>query len=347
MLRTLKPSSLLVSLFGLLLLVVIVGRAGSAQAYSFSGLGVLPGGIINSEASGVSGDGSVVVGTSGSASGNEAFRWTEAGGMVGLGNLPGGSGSGASGVSGDGSVVVGDGNSSSSPLEAFRWTEAGGMVGLGFLPGSVLTISKAIGVSADGSVVVGGGPSSSGTEAFRWTESGGMVGLGHLPGGFFSSNAFAVSADGSVVVGVSPSSSGIEAFRWTESGGMVGLGDLPGGIFHSDASGVSADGSVVVGRSYSSSGNQAFVWDETNGMRALMQILEDQGVDMTGWNLELASGISADGLTIVGTGTNPLGFTEAWIATIPEPGTVLLVGIGLAGMSAVSQRHRRGTTRRN
>ena len=171
------------------------------------------------------------------------------------------------------------------------------------------------------------------------------MGLGHLAGGFFSSNAFAVSADGSVVVGVSPSSSGTEAFRWTESGGMVGLGDLPGGIFHSNASGVSADGSVVVGRSYSSSGTEAFVWDETNGMRALMQILEDQGVDMTGWNLDLASGISADGLTIVGTGTNPLGFGEAWIATIPEPGTATLLALGITALAARQRQHRRGTRR--
>ena len=121
---------------------------------------------------------------------------------------------------------------------------------------------------------------------------------------------------------------------------MVGLGDLPGGSFSSFASGVSSDGSVVVGSGRSSSGGEAFIWDETNGMRALIQILADQGIDMTGWNLDWASGISADGLTIVGTGTNPLGFTEAWIATIPEPSTALLLGIGITGLAA-SRRQRR------
>jgi hypothetical protein len=106
---------------------------------------------------------------------------------------------------------------------------------------------------------------------------------------------------------------------------MVGLGDLPGGDFFSAATSSSADGSVVVGAATSSTGSEAFAWDETNGMRAVRQILIDQGIDMTGWDLAQANGISADGLTIVGYGTNPLGFNEAWIATIPEPGTALAV----------------------
>jgi probable HAF family extracellular repeat protein len=45
------------------------------------GLGDLPGGSFSSVAVGVSSDGSVVVGVGNSASGNEAFRWTQAEGM--------------------------------------------------------------------------------------------------------------------------------------------------------------------------------------------------------------------------------------------------------------------------
>ena len=55
----------------------------------------------------MSANGSVVVGISDSASGFEAFRWTKAGGMVGLGFLPGDVESDAFGVSADGSVIVG------------------------------------------------------------------------------------------------------------------------------------------------------------------------------------------------------------------------------------------------
>ncbi len=61
-----------------------------AQAASLTALGDLRGGEFGSEALGVSGDGSVVVGYSTSASGYipQAFRWTAAGGMVGLANRP-------------------------------------------------------------------------------------------------------------------------------------------------------------------------------------------------------------------------------------------------------------------
>ena len=166
-----------------------------------------------------------------------------------------------------------------------------------------------------------------------------FTGLSDLAGGSFESYANGVSADGSVAVGLGSSTSGNEAFRWTDGGGMVGLGDLAGGSFYSRARGVSADGSVVVGRGSSASGTEAFVWDETNGMRGVMQVLMDQGIDMTGWSLTEARGVSADGLTIVGYGTNPLGQEEGWIATIvPEPSTALLLGLGLSALAATRRR---------
>jgi probable HAF family extracellular repeat protein len=244
--------------------------------------------------------------------------------MVGL---TGGDYSSASGVSADGSVVVGY---DSVYRDAFRWTQETGVVGLGSL--LIGDYSRASGVSADGSVVVG----NSGDQAFRWTQGTGMVGLGYLPGvnGFLGfSTANGVSADGSVVVGYSNGGNGfngnlIEAFRWTQAGGMVGLGVLSGGIA-SYANGVSADGSVVVGYSATDpfTGAEAFIWNSTQGMRSLQQVLtNDYGLDLTGWSLNRANAISADGLTVVGFGTNPNGLTEAWIASldgepVSQPGT--------------------------
>jgi probable HAF family extracellular repeat protein len=264
--------------------------------------------------------------------------------LIGLGDLPGrGFQSYAYGVSADGSVVVGIGSSelNSDPFrsEAFRWTSGGGMVGLGDLPGSGFQ-SLATGVSADGSVVVGQGLGASGFEAFRWTSGGGMSGLGDLPGGGFFSLATGVSADGSVVVGYGDGASGNEAFRWTSSGGMVGLGDLPGGFFGSGATGVSGDGSVVVGIGSGASGREAFVWTPGAGMQSLQFYLTGLGVDTTGWGQYDAVGVSADGSTIVGVGTNPSGFTEAFaanIAPIPEPETWLLFAVGF-GLLAVARR---------
>ncbi len=281
-------------------------------------LGDLPGGIFYSLASRVSADGSVVVGFGNSTSGQEAFRWTSTGGLVSLGDLAGGLvASRADGVFADGSVVIGTGNSTSG-FEAFRWTSGGGMVGLGDLSGGSFS-SKANGLSADGLVIVGFGNSTSGQEAFRWTSGGGMVGLGDLTGGSFSSQAQGVSADGSVIVGSGSSTSGIQAFRWTSGGGMAGLGDLPGGAFFSSASDVSADGSVVVGVGASAIGLEAFIWDAGNGMRNLKGVLMPSvGVALNGWTLQNALAVSYDGRTVVGTGTNPAGFAEAWLAYLAD-----------------------------
>jgi probable HAF family extracellular repeat protein len=241
----------------------------------------------------------------------------------GLGDLPGGEFySSAWDVSADGSVVVGY-SYSASGWEAFRWTAGGGMVGLGWLPGGHL-ISRAYGVSADGSVVVGTNHLlTSGwlSQAFRWTQAGGMVGLGDLPGGANQSLANSVSADGSVVVGNGRSAVSMEPFRWTSGGGMVGLGRLPGGK-SCLALGASADGSVVVGWGDSASGAfEAFIWDATNGMRSLHDVLvDDYGLDLTGWTVRRAQDASTDGSVLVGFGINPDGNTEAWIAVIPKHG---------------------------
>jgi probable HAF family extracellular repeat protein len=60
-------------------------------------------------------------------------------------------------------------------------------------------ITRATGVSADGSTIVGYSQTANGREqAFRWTAADGMEGLGGLPrsDGFVLSEAIAISADG-------------------------------------------------------------------------------------------------------------------------------------------------------
>lgn len=376
--------------FGIVVFSYLVATTSAvAELTFFQGLGDLPGGSFESRASAVSGDGSTVVGQSRSASGQEAFRWQLASGIVGLGDYPtGGFSSRALGVSADGSVVVGEGTADITGLSydnevALRWsggsmvplgpadsflssnardvsadgtraagfgyiTTAGGyqavrwdgttMVGLGDLGGGDFK-SGAYGISADGSVIVGWGKSGAGTEAFRWAQSGGMTGLGDLAGGNYQSVAYGVSADGSAVVGQSIAGAGPEAFRWTPSDGMVGIGDLPGGQHGSIAHDVSGDGAIVVGQGSSSVGNRAFIWDALNGMRNLEDVLiQDYGIDLAGWRLLEAISISDDGLTIVGTGRNPSGLEEAWIARIPEPGSASFMLIGILGFSALKGR---------
>jgi probable HAF family extracellular repeat protein len=368
-----------------LLLFAVFSVALQAQAATFGGLGDLPAGDFYSVADAVSADGQVVVGKSSIElchdpcdpcevfECNEAFRWTDAEGMVGLGHLIGYNSSHAISVSSNGQVIAG--YNLGPDIEAFRWTEPNGMVGLGYLPGSY-PVSSAYGISDDGQVIVGTVGSNSGSHsdvlaAFRWTEAEGMVGLGFLPGGGDSeSYATSCSFDGQVIVGGSDSENGYEAFRWTEPNGMVGLGGLSNGYFLSEATAVSADGQVIVGGSLSEfiqdpcdpcnleafrwteaegmiglgfllgdydsyawdvtangkrivgqsgeyNDSRAFIWDPNNGMRDLKDVLQtDFGLDLTGWELIRAYGISENGSTIVGSGRNPSGNTEAWVATV-------------------------------
>ena len=309
-----------------------------------------------SRATGVSGAGEVVVGVIDYQSGSpfsQPFRWTAAEGLVGLGLL---SNDGdfqhgaAADVSTDGQVIVGESSSSNGSSEAFRWTQATGMIGLGDLPGGDFR-SAATGISDDGSVIAGVGHSESGSEAFRWTPDMGMVGLGDLPGGFYGSGANAISSDGKAVVGSGRSDlSGfsIEAFRWTEEQGIQPLGDLPGGSFTSEAYGVSSDGAVVFGTSERDDGFRAFAWDEQHGMRDFQEILISEfalGAELTGWSFTIASDISADGLSIVGSGINPDGNGEAYLVrldrplTAPEPSSLALL-LGATLLAALGRRRR-------
>ena len=322
-------------------IVIGMSKSGSGfQAFRWTatagmeGLGPVPVDDQFSVANAISADGSVVVGDRRvSPTLSAAFRWTAAGGMVDLENPP--IRSIAIGVSDDGSIVVGYRLSN-----AFRWTGTGGGE-LGVLPGH--NESFAFDVSADGTVVVGSSEDDELdlAEAYRWTAAAGMVGIGDLAGGANKSVARSVSADGSVVVGHSTSANGAEAFRWTAATGMIGLGDLPGGDFVSEALSVSADGSVIVGRSETAVNgvSEAFYWTEALGIVNLRDVLASQGVaNLAGWRLNEATGVSADGLIIVGTGTNPAGNTEAWVATIPEPSGLVLAAIALLLLTIYSRR---------
>ena len=254
---------------------------------------------------------------------SEAFRWTTAGGMAGLGDLPGGGfGSQADGVSADGRVVVGFGTSAKGS-EAFVWTAATGMRSLesviiakGFNPAfdEWTKLSEATAISSDGRYVVGYGTRKGHTEAFLADLEGqflpskpyeqpprlvsaeaSLTPLGDLPGGAYRSEFGALSADGRTVVGWSTSANVKEAFRWSLAGGMTGLGDLPGGNFESTATAVSADGSVVAGNGISANGPEAFRWTAAGGMAGLGDL--PGGVFSS-----QATAVSADGSVVVGNG---------------------------------------------
>lgn len=223
-------------------------------------LGALPGGWW-SQARGVSGDGSVVVGLGNAAvdqSGQtwqRAFRWTASTGMQSLGSLTLSNGSEACATNHNGSVVVG-----MSSSEAFRWTNASGMTGLGLLPGA--SSSTATAVSADGGTIVG----NSGQTAYRWTAAAGMQPLtAYSQGQHF---ARAVTGDGSIVVGQHYSTGRGVALVWLSSGELRTLYahlSLRGvdftGWHLNDARDISDDGRFIVGFGTYNGQNRSFIAD--------------------------------------------------------------------------------------
>ena len=272
--------------------VVAVGAISFGQNCVTSPfLGTLPGDSW-SRATGVSADGSVVVGVSG-GSVQRAFRWTESGGMVDLGSL-GGTITRANAVSGDGQVVVGESALANGSPRAFLWTAQGGMQQLPVPPGT--TGSRATAVADDGATVVG--EYGFGTNrAYIWSPgfSGAIAGNGSI--------AMDVSADASTVVGMESGIHGASAFRWTLATGTQYLGNLGGS--DTRAYGVSADGSVIVGSTHSNQ-TEPFVWTAGTGMVLL--------ASPTSAHWGEARSVSRDGSIVVGSSLGS-GFSYAlrWV----------------------------------
>lgn len=325
--------------------LVAVGDSGPPVAYRWTsgigmtGLGTLPG-LFHSNAIAASFDGGVIAGSYTFSSGeSRSFRWTTGGGMAEITGFPTGTGGhGALGVSDDGLVIAGTYLDSVGFRHAYHHTAAMGVTPIPPLSAAFVE-TRTTGISRDGTNVVGYAANDVGNfEAFRYTiGAAAPVGLGDLSGGTFRSEAYGANTAGDVIVGMSESTSGLEAFRWAP-GGMTGLGDLPGGLFDSRALAVSADGSVIVGYGNGALGYRAMYWTAATGMVDLHGYLSSLGATgLAGWELFEASGVSADGMTITGSGIDPTGAAQSWIATVPGPG----VGSIIAGALLLAARRRR------
>jgi uncharacterized membrane protein len=163
-------------------------------------IGALPG-ARSSYASAVSGDGSVVIGQSGTG-----FIWTSATGMLALGGYPDRGITYPVCVSGDGLVAVGYARSLFGGETAAMWRD--GVLQPTFVDIPDATTSIASGTNRDGTVVVGFYIVFESTSAFVWTPELGSVdltmyaeGLGIDLAGVRIAKANAVSDDGSSIVG--------------------------------------------------------------------------------------------------------------------------------------------------
>ena len=225
-------------------------------------------------------------------------------------------------ISNNGSIIAGF-----SSGQACVWNN-GIRQDLGFLDDHIE--SESIALSGDGSTVAGkswwGGQESS----FVW--SGEALEPVLAPEGFESWVPEAVSYDGTKIVG------GYEfSYYWNAcvfSDGTNTPLEILEGFSRSRANDISADGSIIVGsnafmvtignRPYPR--NRAVIWDDQNRAQLLQSVLEDDwNLDLTGWTLKNAIGISDDGSMIYGDGTAPDGKERYWIAQIPEPTTFMLL----------------------
>lgn len=235
----------------------ILLSASAASAQTFQGLGDLPGGSFESQALGVSADGSTVVGRSNVSGGFEAFRWRN-GVLTGLGDLGGGPfESSAIGCNSDGSIIVGTARDGTTQ-RGVRWNGTT-LVQLPALPG-LGGYSECRGISADGLTLCGyntnglitGYSGISGhrivngvSTALTYTEVGGQLDAACTP---------QPSEDGSVIGGrVRLGGLNYQACRWNGTT-LALLPPLSGGTgpAYSQCLAVSGDGSVQVGVSTSS-----------------------------------------------------------------------------------------------
>jgi uncharacterized membrane protein len=290
-----------------------------AREYSPATLIELPslGSGIGAIAHGVSDDGSTTVGnTFDDKTGTRAVYWLSNSTLRVLPPLSSSPQGMVFAANGNGTVLVGEAKNAQGDNHAVRWSLSNG----GYIP---LDLGRALGyrasaatdVSDDGSVIVGCNHQDFLSSAFKWTSTLGMVPIGTLLG---SSEASAVSGDGRVIVGSSVAATGWRAFRWVESddggGTMQDLGVFSG-AYYSFAYGVSSDGSMVVGECETPTGSRACMWDHLTGMVDLNLLLPTFGIDLTGWVLKEAWGISGDGFTVIGSGTYN-GVPAAWAAVI-------------------------------
>ncbi|HEY1092816.1 MAG TPA: PEP-CTERM sorting domain-containing protein [Burkholderiaceae bacterium] len=132
------------------------------------------------------------------------------------------------------------------------------------------------------------------------------------------------------------------AYRWSQATGTQLLGSLWEGAYTA-AFGASADGQVAVGASWGWDGpptwGRAFIWTAGGGMLDLTDYATGLGYDLGGAVLAGASTISGDGSTIAGfTSTGDAFLLHLNTSPVPEPGTMLLMSLGVCALLAGRKR---------
>jgi uncharacterized membrane protein len=270
---------------------------------------------------GLSADGSIVFG--------ESWRWTAAAGYE---DLTSRLGNGLFrtrtifGCSSDGLTVTGIEGTYPAVGDFFRWR-------IDQSPVEILQRDAAFPhgyfyfntISGDGSVVAGSTRTFDNGNILQDTYAPvvvGPAGPSVVAGESSQAGITDLSRDGSVAVGYLTDGPKLRAFRWTSQTGVVFL-DAPLNDSNSSsyARAVNANGSVVVGDylDVGTAGTRAWIWRDDSGFIDLYAELAIHGLSsaIEGWQLLVATDVSADGQTIVGQGINPSGCEQAFLVRLP------------------------------
>jgi uncharacterized membrane protein len=298
-------------------IVVGIGTFGAPNLYyTEAGGAVVIGDGCGSGLSAISGDGTTIVGCNVNSDGKfNAAKWLGGTSWLDLGTVEGGVPcdiflSGSWGLTHDGSLAVG-----LVYLPQLCQAGAGTWDLINGGPATALPklfndrSSRANGVSADGSVIVGWQDQPTGERtAAKWVN--GVIELILTPSGGFNGEALAVSADGNAIVGGAYNQRD-GAWIWRPATGVERIWDRGKSLTLLD---VSDDGKTAVGftREGPNGGHErAFLWRDGRGAILLAKYLADFGVVVPeGWDLTVASLISADGTTVYGWGFNPDNLVE-------------------------------------
>jgi probable HAF family extracellular repeat protein len=287
----------------------------------------IPSGFYAGRTQAINSYGQVVGNYSSSSNADRAFLYSN-GSMQLLSPLTDSYGSAAYGVN-DKGQIIGISTSTEGYYRATLWENAV-PIDLGALSGPSSAVYS---INNDGDIAGYSFNSLNYPRACLWHQ-GSIHDLGVLPG-HIASGAYGINDNGQIV-GSSRTDRALlgsgHAVLWSD-GEIIDLGLLPGCSLYSIAFDINSSSQVVgAARNNYASREQAFIWN--NGTMSNLNDLIPLG---SGWVLNSAQSINDSG-QIVGLGTLNGKNCQFLLSPVPEPSTILLFGVGIAGFFAWIRR---------